>query len=34
MNVVAGAGASWEEAVWIPKHQRMVTTALAIEGLR
>lgn len=34
MNVVAGAGASWEEAVWIPSHQRNVTTALGIEGLR
>jgi len=32
MNVVAGAGASWEEAVWIPSHQRSVTTTLGIEG--
>lgn len=34
MNVVAGAGASWEDAVWIPKHQRNLTTTLAIEGLK
>ncbi len=33
MNVVAGAGASWEDAVWIPSHQRNVTTALGIEGV-
>jgi hypothetical protein len=33
MNVVAGAGASWEEAVWIPSHQRNVTTALGVEGM-
>ena len=32
MNVVAGAGASWEEAVWIPSHQRSVTTTLGVEG--
>ncbi len=31
MNVVAGAGASWEDAVWIPKHQRFVTSTLGIE---
>ncbi|WP_372594221.1 hypothetical protein, partial [Actinotalea sp.] len=31
MNVVAGAGASWEEAVWIPTHQKSVTTTLGIE---
>ena len=34
MNVVAGAGASWEDAVWIPRHQRNVTTALGIEAVR
>ncbi len=33
MNVVAGAGASWEKAVWIPSHQRSVTTTLGVEGL-
>ncbi len=33
MNVVAGAGASWEEAVWIPAHQRNLTTTLGIEGV-
>lgn len=33
MNVVAGAGASWEDAVWIPSHQRSVTTTLGVEGL-
>ena len=30
MNVVAGAGASWEDALWIPRHQRHVTTTLGI----
>ena len=34
MNVVAGAGASWEDAVWIPKHERKVTTTLGIEEPR
>ena len=33
MNVVAGAGASWEDAVWIPRHQRKVTTTLGIEAV-
>jgi ABC-type branched-subunit amino acid transport system substrate-binding protein len=33
MNVVAGAGASWEEAVWIPRHERKVTTTLGVEAL-
>ena len=33
MNVVAGAGASWEDAVWIPKHQKKVTKTLGIEPL-
>ncbi len=33
MNVVAGAGASWEDAVWIPRHQRNVTTTLGIEAV-
>lgn len=33
MNVVAGAGASWEDAVWIPKHQKRVTSTLGIEPL-
>lgn len=33
MNVVAGAGASWEDAVWIPRHQRHVTTTLGVEGV-
>ncbi len=32
MNVVAGAGASWEEAVWIPRHQRLVAKTLGIES--
>jgi ABC-type branched-subunit amino acid transport system substrate-binding protein len=31
MNVVAGAGASWEAAVWIPSHERSVTTTLGVE---
>lgn len=34
MNVVAGAGATWEAAVWIPKHQRHVTSTLGIEPVR
>ena len=34
MNVVAGAGASWEEAVWIPAHQRDVTRTLGVEPAR
>jgi hypothetical protein len=33
MNVVAGAGAPWAEAVWIPAHQKTVTQALGIEGV-
>jgi ABC-type branched-subunit amino acid transport system substrate-binding protein len=33
MNVVAGAGASWADAVWIPSHQKTVTQALGIEGV-
>jgi hypothetical protein len=33
MNVVAGAGASWEESVWIPSHQRNLTTTLGVEGV-
>lgn len=33
MNVVAGAGASWAEAVWIPAHQRNLTTTLGVEGV-
>jgi ABC-type branched-subunit amino acid transport system substrate-binding protein len=33
MNVVAGAGASWEEAVWIPSHLDLLTTALGREGV-
>lgn len=33
MNVVAGAGASWAEAVWIPSHQKNVTSTLGIEGV-
>ena len=32
MNVVAGAGASWEDAVWIPAHERLVTRTLGIES--
>ena len=31
MNVVAGAGASWADAVWIPAHQRAVTSTLGLE---
>lgn len=31
MNVVAGAGKSWEVAVWIPAHERLVTRTLGIE---
>lgn len=34
MNVVAGAGAAWAEATWIPAHQRSVTTTLGLEGVR
>lgn len=33
MNVVAGAGASWAETVWIPAHQRNLTATLGIEGV-
>lgn len=33
MNVVAGAGAAWADAVWIPSHQRNVTQTLGIEGV-
>ena len=33
MNVVAGAGAAWADAVWIPSHQRSVTSTLGIEGV-
>ena len=33
MNVVAGAGAEWAEAVWIPTHQRNVTATLGVEGM-
>jgi len=33
MNVVAGAGASWEDALWIPRHQHNLTATLGIEGL-
>ena len=33
MNVVAGAGASWEDAVWIPSHQRLVAKSLGIESI-
>lgn len=32
MNVVAGAGAAWEDAVWIPSHEVIVTTSLGLEG--
>ena len=31
MNVVAGAGKSWEAAVWIPSHQRKVTNTLGFD---
>jgi hypothetical protein len=31
MNVVAGAGAGWEDAVWIPRHQQRITQTLGIE---
>lgn len=31
MNVVAGAGAGWEDAVWIPRHQQRLTQTLGIE---
>jgi ABC-type branched-subunit amino acid transport system substrate-binding protein len=31
MNVVAGAGANWEDAVWIPAHQHNLTKILGIE---
>ncbi|MDA1194347.1 MAG: ABC transporter substrate-binding protein [Planctomycetota bacterium] len=34
MNVVAGAGASWEDAVWIPKHEKLVGGALGLEALQ
>ncbi len=34
MNVVAGAGASWEKAVWIPRHQVDLTRTLGLEGER
>lgn len=33
MNVVAGAGAAWAEAVWIPTHQKNVTMTLGVEGV-
>jgi ABC-type branched-subunit amino acid transport system substrate-binding protein len=33
MNVVAGAGAAWADAVWIPSHQRNLTLTLGIEGV-
>ena len=33
MNVVAGAGASWADAVWIPAHQKNLTQTLGIEGV-
>ncbi len=33
MNVVAGAGAAWADAVWIPSHQRSVTSTLGVEGM-
>jgi hypothetical protein len=33
MNVVAGAGASWADAVWIPSHQKNLTMTLGIEGV-
>ncbi|MCA9314770.1 MAG: hypothetical protein H6806_06965 [Planctomycetes bacterium] len=31
MNVLAGAGAGWEDAVWIPRHQQRLTQTLGIE---
>ncbi len=31
MNVVAGAGAGWEDAVWIPRHQQRLTQMLGID---
>ena len=31
MNVVAGAGAAWEDAVWIPRHQRKITSTLGLD---
>jgi len=34
MNVVAGAGATWESALWIPRHVRHVTQTLGIEKVR
>lgn len=33
MNVVAGAGASWADAVWIPSHQKNVSLTLGVEGV-
>ena len=33
MNVVAGAGAAWSDAVWIPAHQKNLTQTLGIEGV-
>jgi hypothetical protein len=33
MNVVAGAGAAWEDAVWIPLHRKAITTTLGVEGV-
>ena len=32
MNVVAGAGATWESAVWIPRHVKNLNLTLGIES--
>jgi hypothetical protein len=34
MNVVAGAGATWASAVWIPRHQKSLDQTLGVDGRR